>query len=166
MRYPITGCEADCVIPSPLIAGFAAQSEAVVVPALPLDGDGQADPIAQPLSGLAVLLLEDNMIVALTVENFLNDLGARRIWTASYVESASDILDRETIEIAILDINIGEDTRLDLARRLRAESIPFFFASGYGEDEGLGADLAGSLIVRKPYGKRDLQKAIITVLGM
>lgn len=166
MGYPITGCEADCVIPAPLIAGFAAPSEAAVALARAPDGDGQADPIPKPLSGLAVLLLEDNMIVALTVENFLEDLGARRIWTASYIESASDILDRETIEIAILDINIGEDTSLDLARRLRAESIPFFFASGYGEDEGLGADLTGSLIVRKPYGKRDLQKAIITVLGM
>ena len=136
------------------------------MPARASDGVRKADPVSQPLNGLAVLLVEDNMIVALTVENFLEDLGARRIWTASHVESASEILDRETVEIAILDINLGEDTSLGIARRLRAASIPFFFASGYGTDAGLSADLDASLVVRKPYGKRDLQKAIISVLGM
>lgn len=126
------------------------------MPAHAPDGVRKADPVSQPLNGLAVLLVEDNMIVALTVENFLEDFGARRIWTASHVESASKIL----------DINLGEDTSLGIARRLRAESIPFFFASGYGTDAGLSADLDASLVVRKPYGKRDLQKAIISVLGM
>jgi two-component SAPR family response regulator len=117
------------------------------------------------LNGRRVLLLEDNMIVALTVENLLEDLGALHVWTASHIESANDIMDRETIDFAILDINLGEDTSLDLAMRLRGASIPFFFASGYGDDAGLTPELSGALVVRKPYGKQDLQRAVIAVLA-
>ena len=113
---------------------------------------------------MRVLLLEDNMIVALTVEHVLEDLGARHVWTASNIDSANEIMDRETVDFAILDINLGEDTSLGLAMRLREASTPFFFASGYDDNSGLSADLANAVVVRKPYGKHDLHRAIITVL--
>jgi len=43
--------------------------------------------------------------------------------------------------------------------------IPFYFASGYGGDAGLSANLPGSVVVRKPKGVHDLYGAITTVFG-
>jgi light-regulated signal transduction histidine kinase (bacteriophytochrome)/CheY-like chemotaxis protein len=165
VRYPVGGFEADFFIPARHLAGYA-EPLATPSPDPALHRvPGQADLVAHPLNGRRVLLLEDNMIVALTVENLLEDLGALHVWTASHIESANDIMDRETIDFAILDINLGEDTSLELAMRLRGASIPFFFASGYGDDAGLTPELSGALVVRKPYGKQDLQRAVIAVLA-
>lgn len=164
IRYPVSGFEADFFIPARHVAGEVKEQEILVAVEDNVDPVIITDDATQLLRGLQVLLLEDNMIVALTVENLLEDLGARHVWTASHIESAAEIMDRETIDFAILDINLGEDTSLGLAMRLRAASIPFFFASGYGDDAGLSIELAGSLIVRKPYGKNDLHQAIVTIL--
>jgi len=166
VRYPVEGFEADFFIPARHLAGFAAPIEE---PAAALTFEivpGQSDPITQPLSGLNVLLLEDNMIVALTVEQALEDLGAIHVWTASHVDSADNILSREKIDLAILDVNLGDDTSFELATRLTAAGIPLFFASGYGygDDAGLGNEFSGSLVLRKPYGKGDLHRAIMTIL--
>lgn len=164
VRFPPEGFEADFFIPARHLAGYAARPAAPSPEHGTSPEEGQSDPITQPLHGRRVLLLEDNMIVALTVENLLEDLGALQVLTASHIDSATEIMNREVVEFAILDINLGEETSLELAMRLRAASIPFFFASGYGDDAGLTPELAGTVIVRKPYGKHDLHKAIITVL--
>jgi light-regulated signal transduction histidine kinase (bacteriophytochrome)/CheY-like chemotaxis protein len=162
VRYPPDGFEADFFIPARHLAGHAKHVATRVAdvrkPATP-------DVSALPLSGKRILLLEDNMIVALTVENLLEDLGALHVWTASYIEAAEEIMDRETIDLAILDINLGDETSFGLAMRLHAASIPFFFASGYGDDAGLNAGFADSVVLRKPYGKHDLYEAITTVFG-
>jgi two-component sensor histidine kinase len=164
VRYPTEGFEADFFIPARHLAGRAEQEAAPAVEVRKPVTSANPDVIVKPLSGKRVLLLEDNMIVALTGENLLEDLGALHVWTASYIEGAEEILDRETVDFAVLDINLGDETSLGIAVRLRAASIPFFFASGYGDDAGLSVDLAGSVVVRKPYGMHDLHEAITTVL--
>lgn len=165
VRYPVEGFEADFFVPARHLAGRAEQDTKRAVDvrksATPVSLNGAA----KPLSGKRVLLLEDNMIVALTGENLLEDLGAMHVWTVSYIEGAEEILDREAVDFAILDINLGDETSIGIAMRLRGASIPFFFASGYGDDAGLGADLARSVVVRKPYGIHDLHEAITAVLS-
>lgn len=88
VRYPIAGFEADLFIPARHLVASTGQDghrgpaiQATVAPA-------SAVPTTQPLKGLRVLVLEDNMIVALTAENLLEDLGAVCVWPASHVEGA------------------------------------------------------------------------------
>ena len=98
--------------------------------------------IAQPLEGKTVLLVEDSMIIALDAEDALKELGAARVETAANVARALAVLDKGGIDCALLDVNLGGETSLPVARRLQAEGIPFAFATGYGEDSALVAQLS------------------------
>ncbi|MFC4256534.1 GAF domain-containing protein [Altererythrobacter xixiisoli] len=106
-----------------------------------------------------VLLVEDSLIIALDAEDILNRFGAS-VFTASTPEAAHDILDSEQIDYAILDINLGDQTSFGVADRLRELAIPFFFASGYGEQANLPMDHRSTTVVQKPYTTHNLAKAI------
>ncbi|QCB37837.1 hybrid sensor histidine kinase/response regulator [Sphingobium sp. PAMC28499] len=106
-----------------------------------------------------VLLVEDSLIIALDAEDILNRFGAS-VTTASTPEAAHDILDHDRIDFAILDINLGDQTSFGIADRLRELGIPFFFASGYGEQASLPMDHRASNVVQKPYTTHNIANAI------
>ena len=114
----------------------------------------------RPLDGLTVLLVEDNLILALECEEMLRLLGASAIRTASTVATASQILKSERVHFAVLDINLGGESSLDLATQIRAMTIPFIFASGYGENINVDGHNHSILTLSKPYDHEQLGLAI------
>ena len=107
----------------------------------------------------SVLLVEDSLIIALDAEDILDRFGAD-VSTASTTEAAHDILDRDKPDFAILDINLGDQTSFGIADRLVEMGIPFFFASGYGEQASLPMALRSSTVVQKPYTTHNIANAI------
>ena len=112
----------------------------------------------------SVLLVEDSLIIALDAEDILNRFGAA-VSTASTPEAAHDILDQERVDFAILDINLGDQTSFGVADRLTELGIPFFFASGYGEQASLPMDHRSTTVVQKPYTTHNIAKAIDDLFG-
>jgi light-regulated signal transduction histidine kinase (bacteriophytochrome) len=149
------GLEADFFIPAAHIAGEAAASSMhtgrSVTPASPDDADQQ-----QPLEGRAVLLLEDNLILALETEDLLHRLGARTVFMASTITDAVVIIKKERVDFALLDVHVGKETSLEFASSVQAAGIPYVFATGYGESVSLGSQHTAAQIVAKPYGRLEL----------
>jgi two-component SAPR family response regulator len=85
--------------------------------------------------------------------------------TASTPEAAHDILDKGTVDFAILDINLGDQTSFGVADRLRELGIPYFFASGYGEQASLPMEHRAATVVQKPYTTHNIAKAIDDLFG-
>ncbi len=112
----------------------------------------------------SVLLVEDSLIIALDAEDILDRFGAA-VSTASTPEAAHDILDKDRVDFAILDINLGDQTSFGIADRLRELGIPFFFASGYGEQANLPMEHRSSTVVQKPYTTHNIAKAIEDLFG-
>ncbi|CAN5162481.1 HWE histidine kinase domain-containing protein [soil metagenome] len=161
-RYPPTGFEADFLIPAVHLAtadSLATKPAPVPIQAVPVD---LADRL---LAGRVVLLLEDNMIVALEAEDTLFELGAEAVWAASTLREAETIFAREPIDLAMLDINIGLDTSLALASRLAERGVPFIFASGYGDDVRLAEGQAAVPILKKPYDGEQIRRAMAMALA-
>lgn len=100
------------------------------------------------------------MLIALDVEDALKALGAAKVITVSSVRQARDVLAEGEIDLAILDINLGTESSLTVAEDLRARSIPFLFASGYGEQAQLSADFADQEVITKPYGRAEIVEAL------
>jgi light-regulated signal transduction histidine kinase (bacteriophytochrome) len=157
VRYPQEGFEADFFIPE---IHLAAESPSLRVAAT--DTPIRSDPDEQPLAGMRVLLLEDNLIVALEAEDLLLRLGARSVRMASNLSTAAELLFEEVLDFAVLDINLGVETTLNFAERVRDTKIPFIFASGYGEETRLGYPHQSALVVSKPYDLEALRMAITT----
>nr|WP_086491861.1 HWE histidine kinase domain-containing protein [Novosphingobium panipatense] len=125
----------------------------------------QVTPPADLLAGRSVLLVEDSLIIALDAEDIMTRLGAE-LTPASTVEGAHDALDSFTPDFAVLDINLGDQTSFPVADRLLEKGVPFFFASGYGEQAKLPDEHRARMVIQKPYTAHNLARAAEELLGL
>ncbi|MDF2370443.1 MAG: GAF domain-containing protein [Rhizobiaceae bacterium] len=109
----------------------------------------------------SVLVVEDNIIIALDAEIHLDQLGAKQVQIASTVTAAMELVETNDFDFALLDVNLGSETSEPLAHLLMQKGVPFAFASGYGELQALAAKFNNAPIVQKPYDKNALVKAIV-----
>ncbi|MEJ8574356.1 HWE histidine kinase domain-containing protein [Microbaculum marinum] len=153
IRFVPTGFEADFVIPALHIerveGGNAAQSER--------DDETAVEPTK--ISG-NVLLVEDNMLIALDSEDFLEEMGASKVFLAATVAKAMQVIDSEDIVMAILDVNLGSETSEPVADRLSQADIPFAFATGYGEISSYTEKHPQAPLLQKPFSAENLREAV------
>jgi light-regulated signal transduction histidine kinase (bacteriophytochrome)/CheY-like chemotaxis protein len=162
VRYPVTGLEADFVVPARHIAFETGQrtAKAAAEPdRAPVEDSGR--PI---LKGVA-LLVEDSLIIAMDAEDILTNLGATRVVTASGIAQAIDEIAREDFEVALLDVNLGAETSLPIADALLAKGVPFVFATGYGEQLKLPDAHADAGVIQKPYTASSIAWALESLLA-
>jgi len=117
------------------------------------------------LDGVKVLLVEDSLIIALDAEDVLQSFHAD-VTVASTLEAALDLLAHTTPDFVILDINLGDQTSFAIADRLAAMEVPFFFASGYGEQARLPMEHRARTVVQKPYTTANIMRAIEGLIGV
>ncbi len=107
-----------------------------------------------------VLVVEDNVIVAMSAEEQLLEIGVVEVVVAHTVAEAQAQCDGGRFDFALLDFDLGNETSVAVAERLKSAETPFVFASGFGDQLDLPAQLAGSAVLRKPYFLADLEKAV------
>jgi len=107
-----------------------------------------------------VLILEDNLIIAMDAEAMMEQLGAQRVDIASNVRDAMRSIEKSPPDFALLDINLGNENSVPVALKLQTLGIPFAFASGYGERAPLPPELEKVTIIQKPYMPEAIVSAI------
>ena len=110
------------------------------------------------LTGKRVLVVEDEPIVAMTVEDMLISLGCEVVGPASHLAPALEFAETATLDAAVLDININAGRSYPVADVLRRRAIPFLFATGYGE-EGI-ENGANAPVLQKPYRQDQIEIAL------
>ncbi|MDR6623990.1 CheY-like chemotaxis protein [Caulobacter segnis] len=113
---------------------------------------------------LRILVVEDELFVAMLVEDLLGDLGYRVVGPAASARAAVRAVEDEVFDFALLDVNLGDgETSFETAEMLRSRGVPFAFVTGYGE-QGVRPDLRDVPILSKPIDPRQLAR-ILQVLG-
>ena len=84
------------------------------------------------LAGKRVLLVEDEMLVALLVEDVLADVGCDIVGPFARVKEALAAAQSEAVDVALLDVNVANETVFPVAYALEERGIPFLFVTGYG----------------------------------
>jgi CheY-like chemotaxis protein len=86
------------------------------------------------MSSLRILVVEDEGLVAMLIEDILDDLGCAVPCSASSVGQALRWLeDGGEAEGALLDVNLGGESVWPVADALAAKGVPFAFTTGYGQ---------------------------------
>jgi light-regulated signal transduction histidine kinase (bacteriophytochrome) len=116
------------------------------------------------LSGIKILLVEDQMLIAMDLEAMLANKGATNTMTTGSSADALKMLKSFAPDFAVLDINLGVGTSLPVAEELSRRNIPFIFATGYGDQSWIPPELTAAPVVRKPYDSDELIQAISRVL--
>lgn len=116
------------------------------------------------LHGKSILLVEDQILIAMDVEQALTDFGLSPVHTAFSVLEAIQTIRVSPPDLAVLDFNLGEETSVDIARILRKADIPFLFATGCADPSMIPTEFQDVAIVRKPYAPealiREMEKLI------
>jgi len=117
------------------------------------------------LSGLHLLVVEDEAMVALMVEDMLADLGCTAVDVAGTVAQGLALVEapQPPLDGAILDVNIGGEKVYPVAEALAARGIPFIFATGYGI-AGIAEAFAHVPALAKPYEPHALERILAGAL--
>lgn len=154
--------------PEGLEAVFTLPARHVSAAVSPLPRDATVAPAgdarATVPSGLSVLLVEDQMLIAMDAEAMLTEAGAGRVMTARTVAEARAQLRTGLPDVAILDVNLGAETSIPLATDLVQVGVPLVFATGYGEGSQIPATFGAVPVVHKPYDRPTLVEAIAGVV--
>jgi DNA-binding response OmpR family regulator len=116
------------------------------------------------LSGLSVLLVEDEYLIALDAEQMLRDLGVKDVEIASTFDSAKKRTQDGEFDLAVLDVNINGQLSFPIAEILKSRGIPVVFATGYALRERPLEGFEGGVCVGKPYTLEGLRKALSAAL--
>jgi CheY-like chemotaxis protein len=120
-------------------------------------------PETAPLTGLSVLLLEDEFLIALDAEEILTGLGAASVEVVNTLDAARGALENG-YDLALLDINVNGEMSFPVAERFAAEKVPVVFASGYEMRTPPKLNGAPVPCVSKPYTREDLRNVVVAAL--
>ena len=107
-----------------------------------------------------VLVVEDNMIIALDAEDIMRKFGVGTVRSASSVAQALREISDRPPEFALLDVNLGTETSFEIAKRLTEIGVPFVFVTGYGEQVAFPPEFSDAPKLRKPYSIDSLRAAV------
>lgn len=104
-----------------------------------------------------VLIVEDEIVVALFLEDVLDEFGYR---VAGVVTQLDDAMARDQdYDIALLDVHINGRSVFAFADMLAGRGIPFVFATGYGE-RGIPERHRSSPVLQKPFQPDELKRIL------
>lgn len=108
------------------------------------------------------LVVEDEIMVAMYVEDLLTELGYEVVGLATSLDQALPLAREGAFDFAVLDINLAGQVSFPVADVLRERGIPFLFASGYSS-KGLNEEYRSAVRIQKPFLSQDLEQAIAAI---
>ena len=98
----------------------------------------------------SILVVEDEPLIAMMLEDFLESLGHSVTATCESVADALVEADKGGFDLAILDVNLKGESVWPVAERLRDKQIPFVLATG-GHVDPPPPEFANVPVIEKPY---------------
>ncbi len=110
----------------------------------------------RPLIGARILVIEDEAILALDLALTIADVGAAVEGPIHRMDQAMSLSDLQTLDAAVLDVDINGTEVFPFADRLWSTGVPLVFHTGRTDITHLRANYPGSEIVRKPSPAREI----------
>ena len=107
------------------------------------------------LSGLRLLLVEDEFMIAMLIEDILLELGCVVIGPFASLPEALHAAQHAALDGALLDVNLRGEKVYPVAQVLDGRDIPFLLLSGYGSD-AIPADRPDWRACSKPFNPSEL----------
>ncbi|HMC93008.1 MAG TPA: response regulator [Allosphingosinicella sp.] len=111
-----------------------------------------------------VLIVEDESLIAMMLEDFLDSLGHRLAGTCETVPDALVRVDEGGFDVAILDVNLNGQRVWPVADRLAAMGIPYILATG-GHIEPPPPEHASAPVLSKPFTLDAIEPALEKALA-
>lgn len=113
-----------------------------------------------------ILVVDDEELIQDLLDNMLSRNGYR-VSVAGDGPGLREVLQREPVDLVLLDVRLGEDHGFDLAREVTDRyHTPIIFVTGDGDvsDKVTGLEIGAEDYVTKPFDQRELLARIRVVL--
>lgn len=111
-----------------------------------------------------VLVVEDEAILAIDIAEQLTKAGFEVVGPATSVAKALKTIQEQGCDIAVLDVNLRDETAEPVARELRSRRTPFVFLSAVAK-QNLPFGFDGEVLLQKPARPEVLVAALHDSLG-
>ncbi|MDD2830060.1 MAG: DNA-binding response regulator [Sulfuricurvum sp.] len=115
---------------------------------------------------MKILIIEDEWLVAHFIADVAQSHDIDIAGIAQSYDEATEIIDNNSIDCAIVDINIkGSKHGIDVARFLKTRNIPFLFLTAYKDIETMkeATDLDPLSYLIKPVSEENLIAAFLVI---
>jgi DNA-binding NtrC family response regulator len=106
-----------------------------------------------------ILVLDDEALIGMELEALLQDAGYRVAGPAIDVEEGLALIEAETIDGAVLDLNLNGERSDPVADRLAELDIPFTYLTGHA-DAVIDERHRHAPIISKPFDDRRLLRTL------
>lgn len=113
----------------------------------------------------SVLIVEDEMIVAMLMEDLVRDLGATEVYLCVDTTSALEVLRTQKIDCAVLDLRVRDGDTGQVADLLADKAVPFLFSSG-SDVNAIGTRHAARPLISKPFHDDDFKLIVLDTIRM
>ncbi|MGR3463285.1 response regulator [Limimaricola sp.] len=121
--------------------------------------DRRADPATTALSGKTVLVVEDEVLIALDINECLEDAGAHVLYGRNLRQGLQRL--EHAIDVALLDVSLGHtETCLPIVEKLRERGVPFVLHSGDLLRMGETISNIGAPVLEKPCDTSEILRAL------
>jgi CheY-like chemotaxis protein len=119
------------------------------------------DPKASPLFGTSVLVVEDEPLIAMTVESVLQEAGVSWVKAVGSIAAAKIALgEGNPFNAAVVDLHVADGDASSLLELLAKRGIPIVVTTGWTVDQDLPDLTKAVAVLRKPYPEADLIKVL------
>lgn len=87
--------------------------------------------MTSPVSGLRILIVEDEYFIASDLRRALSAAGATVVGPVGDLVSAMRMVEQETLDIVLLDVNLAGEASYPVAEALGERGVPVLFLTGY-----------------------------------
>ncbi|WP_313668139.1 response regulator [Sandarakinorhabdus sp.] len=112
-----------------------------------------------------ILIVEDSIFIGLALQDMCDSLGWALIGPAVTIADGMRLARTESIDAALLDVEIGDSQSWDIATVLQQRAIPFAFTTGHALAGILPARFAATPILRKPFRMAGIEQLIGSLLA-
>jgi CheY-like chemotaxis protein len=114
--------------------------------------------------GRSILIVEDEPLIAMMLEDFLDSLGHKVAATCETVADALARVGQGGFDIAIIDVNLNGERVWPVADRLAARGVPYILATG-GHIEPPPPEHAAAPVLSKPFTLDAIEPALAEACG-
>ena len=116
----------------------------------------------EALTGLHILVVEDEVMVAMMLEDMLQDFGCN-VDLAPSIEDALACIKTQRPDGVLLDMNVHGQKTIPVAEELASRSVPFLLVTGYSAVDGDPPVIKAAPRLQKPFDEVDLARRMAEV---
>ena len=112
-----------------------------------------------------VLVVEDDVLIGMDVKSALDAMGCQVLGPITTVNAAIQAVTTNSLDAAVLDINLGTELSFPIADALTSSNVPFLFLTAY-DRATLPAAYRDKTVIAKPFYREALVRVLARIFGM